>query len=279
MILVYVVVALVGFFVHMKWRQTYWQRKGVINLRPPSSAFTQPLSLPVDSNLIKQILTKGFHYLMGRESCHHRRDVLTMDLFNLEEEQRKYLRSKLTPTFTSRKIKVMFETLLKKTEGLETLVDKTADLKKIVSEYAESGETFAIKEIVAKFTTEIIGSCAFGTEYNYMEDPKSQDLLPNLGYKVTGSDVTPSVTLSNRQNKEKKIFCKDFISWLLLLENQGGRTTSLQLKEIPGTKQSRNDVVYRDCRMIQFKLGLVSLINNFMFSLNEKTFLSIQIVL
>ncbi|XP_066245812.1 probable cytochrome P450 6a13 [Euwallacea similis] len=298
MILLYVVLVLVGFFAYVKWRHTYWQRKGVVNL--PTDRFfgyfssnvkenlsvgdlnkaaynklklqnkthaglyrfTQPVYLPIDPSLIKRIMTKDFHYFMGRGTYHHRKDTLTMNLFNLEGEQWKYLRTKLTPTFTSGKMKMMFETLLEKTDGLQ----------KAVAKFADNKESFTIKEVVARFTTDIIASCAFGIECNSQEEPDNEfrkngaavfninpwkrvivslfprDFLATVGFKINGNKISKffidvvKETIKSRETNE--IFRKDFMHLLLQLKNQ--EITSNGSSTLNGNKKKELPVISED---------------------------------
>jgi cytochrome P450 family 6 len=85
-------------------------------------------------------------------------------LLNLTGTKWKILRSKLTPTFTSGKMKMMFN-----------LMTECADqLKHYLEEPARNGEILEMKEVMAKFTTDIIGSCAFGLQCNSMTDSDSE---------------------------------------------------------------------------------------------------------
>lgn len=59
---------------------------------------------------------------------------------------------------------MMFHTMEKCTEGLVEVLNQQSLLQEPVD----------IKEIVSRFTTDIIGSCAFGIECNAMKNPKSE---------------------------------------------------------------------------------------------------------
>lgn len=74
------------------------------------------------------------------------------------------MRVKLTPTFTSGKMKMMFH----------TIVDTAANLQKYLEKPAERKEVLEIKDIMARFTTDIIASVAFGLELNSLENPNSE---------------------------------------------------------------------------------------------------------
>lgn len=68
--------------------------------------------------------------------------------------------------FILAKLKMMFQ----------TMVDCTTELKLILEEYAVCNTPADIKELVSRFTTDIIGSCVFGINCNSLKDPNSEFL-------------------------------------------------------------------------------------------------------
>lgn len=77
-------------------------------------------------------------------------------------EEWKNLRVKLTSTFTSGKMKLMFP--LVKDCG-----DKLAQVLESMS-----SEPFDVKDLCARYTTDVIGTCAFGIEIHSLENPDSE---------------------------------------------------------------------------------------------------------
>ncbi|XP_044761156.1 probable cytochrome P450 6a14 [Coccinella septempunctata] len=121
-----------------------------------------PFYIPVDLNIIKCIMQSDFQHFVDRGVyMNEKSDPLSAHLFSLTGSKWKALRHKLTPTFTSGKMKMMFETLVDCTEGLHKVMDET------------EGKELDIKEVLGRFTTDIIGSCAFGIECKSLEDPNS----------------------------------------------------------------------------------------------------------
>jgi len=74
------------------------------------------------------------------------------------------LRVKLTPTFTSGKMKMMFQRFVECGQELQTC------LKKVV----ETGDVIEIKDILAIFDTDIISSCAFGIECIFLKNEDAE---------------------------------------------------------------------------------------------------------
>ncbi|XP_067009335.2 probable cytochrome P450 6a14 [Anabrus simplex] len=131
---------------------------GVYQSRVPSLMIRDP-------ELIKSILVKDFQHFPHRGlKVDENRDPLSANLFNLGGYKWRMLRTKISPTFTSGKMKMMFQ-----------LIEECAQqLREYLAEPAEKEREVEMKEILAKFTTEVIGTCAFGLQFNAIEDPHSE---------------------------------------------------------------------------------------------------------
>ncbi len=91
-------------------------------------SMTTPVLILRDPELIKNILTKDFNYFTDRNSYFMEdNDPVTNHLFNLGGEPWRILRIKLTPTFTSGKIKIMFNLMKECTEELVNVISKDVD--------------------------------------------------------------------------------------------------------------------------------------------------------
>nr|XP_022910875.1 cytochrome P450 6a2-like [Onthophagus taurus] len=123
-----------------------------------------PILIPMDIDLIKTILTKDFQSFASHGTEIEAVDPILAHLFNLSGQEWKDMRVKLTPTFTSGKMKMMFNTLLDCGHQLENFLDETY----------KQNKPFDVKEIMACFTTDIIGSCAFGVECNSFQNPDAE---------------------------------------------------------------------------------------------------------
>lgn len=90
------------------------------------------------------------------------------------------MRAKLTPTFTSGKMKLMFG----------TVVSICQEMINFLNENEKSVE-IEMKDILARFTTDVIGNVAFGLDMNSMRNPDS--MFRKMGRRVF--DTPPLQTL------------------------------------------------------------------------------------
>nr|WDY85979.1 cytochrome P450 6HW28 [Pagiophloeus tsushimanus] len=188
-------------YLYSKWKHSYWKRKGVPQLQPEffygdargmmkgemsmaetfldiykkfraagakyggAYAVFGPSFVPIAPEVIKDVMQKNFecftaHFPMNPTS------IFTRGLFHLKGDSWRQTRKQLTPTFTSGKMKMMFDTMLEKTTGLGTLA----------GEFAQSGEPVNVKEVLERFTSDVVGSCGFGIDCNSLNDPNSEFL-------------------------------------------------------------------------------------------------------
>lgn len=132
-----------------------------------------PFFLATDPELIKAVLIKDFGHFVNRGMFFNERtDPVGASLFSLEGEKWKNLRAKLTPTFTSGKIKGMFPAVLKISDEFNRMV---------VKESTDDSQ-WHLKGLLGKFTADVIGTCAFGLECNGLTNPDNQ--FVNMGLRI-----------------------------------------------------------------------------------------------
>lgn len=91
-------------------------------------------------------------------------EPLSQNLFHVDSERWRFLRPKLSPSFTSHKLKRMFSLI---SDCANRLIDYT---EKLTSE----NEPVECLELMAKYATDVIGCCAFGIEMNAMSNEKNE---------------------------------------------------------------------------------------------------------
>lgn len=127
--------------------------------------FAQPVYILCDLDVIKDVLVKNFNQFHDRGLYHNERDdPLSGHLVALSGERWKRVRTALTPTFTSGKMKFMYP----------TVVEVTDRLTEFLREKLRSNEDLEMKDILARFTIDVIGTVAFGIECNSLRDPNSE---------------------------------------------------------------------------------------------------------
>lgn len=95
--------------------------------------FHAPVLMINDLDLIKQILVKDFSNFCDRGLfCNEKIDPLVGHLFSISGEKWRILRVKLSPTFTSGKLKQMFPLLMEIANEMNNTFDHSLRLSKIV---------------------------------------------------------------------------------------------------------------------------------------------------
>uniref|UniRef100_A0A2Y9D1F6 Cytochrome P450 n=1 Tax=Anopheles dirus TaxID=7168 RepID=A0A2Y9D1F6_9DIPT len=127
--------------------------------------FRDPVLMVLSPEFARTVLVKDFNYFVDRGVYSNEEvDPLSANLFFLEGNRWRKLRSKLVPTFTSGKLKAMFH----------TIVDVGTRLDRYLAERCTRMQRIDVKELLGRFLTDVIGSCAFGIECNSIENPDSQ---------------------------------------------------------------------------------------------------------
>uniref|UniRef100_A0A1B6GB64 Cytochrome P450 n=1 Tax=Cuerna arida TaxID=1464854 RepID=A0A1B6GB64_9HEMI len=134
----------------------------------------KPTFVPRDPELIKNILTKDFHHFTDRfeMNINKKSDYIHLHLFNMSGQEWKKMRTKLTPTFTSGKMKTMFLLMSKCSEQLKEFVDEEIKYNSVLD----------VKDALARFTMDIIATCAFGLDINSLTDKDCE--FYRIGIKV-----------------------------------------------------------------------------------------------
>ncbi|KAG8240166.1 hypothetical protein J437_LFUL019092, partial [Ladona fulva] len=129
-------------------------------------AVNEVVFMPRDPELIKSIMAKDFSHFHDRGfPSDENYDPISMNLFSLNGRRWKTLRTKLSPTFSSGKMKAMFPLVRKCAENLPKTIER---------EMSKYGDQMEFKELFGRYLTDAIASVAFGVEGHSLEDPEAE---------------------------------------------------------------------------------------------------------
>jgi len=156
----------------------------------------KPAVLAVDLDFIKRVLITDFHIFHDKGLFFDdEKEPISGHIFNLGGEKWKKLRSKLSPTFTSGKMKLMFPVVVK--VGQEFIRVLKSEIKK--------GNEIEMKEFLSRFTTDVIGNCAFGLEINSLSDPDNEfRRIGKMNFQEPQNSRTKAMLLMVFKNIAKK---------------------------------------------------------------------------
>lgn len=220
------------------------------------SFFAIPGIMVIDPELIKTIMVKDFHVFHDRGIYNDTKaDPLSGHLFSLEGQPWRALRQKLSPTFTSGRMKAMFETILEVADEFRTFM---------VENYDHGQRELEMKDVLARFTSDVIGTCAFGLKCNTLKNPDSdflkygkmvfeqsvpslikfvfasmfQEQAKKIGVKLTDPGVEKffmGLTRETVEFREKNnVQRNDFMNLLLQIKNKGRLVDQTDEPEITG---------------------------------------------
>ncbi|GAB0087599.1 Cytochrome P450 [Sergentomyia squamirostris] len=127
---------------------------------------TSPRLIPINLDLIKNILIKDFNNFSDRKVYYNEEDdPLSAHLFSLRGEKWKVFRQQLSPTFTSGKMKMMFP----------LVVGHNAALKNYLEKHMNSGP-MNFRQVCIRYAADVIGLTAFGLECKALEKEDTEIL-------------------------------------------------------------------------------------------------------
>lgn len=119
-----------------------------------------------DPELIKRIFVKDFNNFTNRYSGAQDHDPIGFyQLFSLKGPLWKSLRAKLSPFFSSGKLKSMYHMIDKVSNDLNQHVQTRLKNEKVELE---------LKELASLYSTDVIATCAFGVEANSLQNPDGE---------------------------------------------------------------------------------------------------------
>lgn len=232
----YVVPALLAVYLLIKWKFSYWKNRGVLSTRPRTIlgdmvdvgfkyhmvikvqklyeeskaksrylgmySFGTPTLLLTDLDLVKTVLVKDFHYFSDRALyLNERDDPAAASLLTLDSEKWKRHRHLLTPALTTGRIKHMFG----------TISNTGTHLIEYFNDFISNGEPMNARDMAARFTADVIGSCAFGLDCKALKTKDTTFI--NFSKEAFGSSAFSLVYIlfiSSFQDTARKLRCKLF---------------------------------------------------------------------
>lgn len=125
----------------------------------------KPALLIKDPAIIKHVLVKDFNYFMHRNfNVDEKVDPhANGNIFVNSSPRWKHIRTKLTPIFTTSKMKYMFS----------LMVEVAQDMSKKIANEKGSKDEMDVLELNSQYTTDIISSVVLGFKANSLIDPES----------------------------------------------------------------------------------------------------------
>ncbi|CAG4934047.1 unnamed protein product [Colias eurytheme] len=123
---------------------------------------SQPILLVRDPAILKRIFSTDFPYFYSRGLKIHNEEPMLRNLFFADGDLWRSLRKRLTHAFTSAKLRAMYP-----------LIEQVAvRLQKKALDISEENGIFDAEELMASYTTDVIGSCGFGLNVDSINNHK-----------------------------------------------------------------------------------------------------------
>ncbi|RVE51552.1 hypothetical protein evm_003822 [Chilo suppressalis] len=218
--------------------ETYWKypKEKVVGIFRSSS----PGLVIRDANFVKRILTTDFAYFHMRGLNQHPEvfEPLFRNIFFAEGDVWRLLRQRMTPAFTSGKLRAMFPLIGSRAERLQAYTAAAA----------AAGRTLDARDLMARYTTDFIGACGFGLDTDSLNDESSafrklganifnfrfrdiltlylKDMFPEIfkNFKIMGQVEDEIISLVKAIMKERNYQPagrNDFIDLLLECKSKG----------------------------------------------------------
>ncbi|KZC14178.1 Cytochrome P450 6k1 [Dufourea novaeangliae] len=124
--------------------------------------FDKPFLLIRDPELIKHVLVKDFSVFCDRYATSDVNDRIgSATIFLLKNPAWRTLRTKITPVFTSGRLKKMFHLMTLVADDLNEYLD---------GQKLENGKVIEVRDLCANFTTDMVSSIGLGLQVNSLKD-------------------------------------------------------------------------------------------------------------
>ncbi|KAL0870364.1 hypothetical protein ABMA27_005374 [Loxostege sticticalis] len=188
---------------HTQWYQEYPNEKVV------GYFFTSTPGLIIrDPELVKRVLVTDFAsfydrgLLLGDTS---NLEPLLSNLFFIKGDLWRSLRQRMTPAFTSGKLRAMFPLIVERAEKLQVRALNAA----------RGGKVMDVRDMMARYTTDFIGACGFGLDADSLNEEDSD-------FRRLGNEIFKSRWIDVVKSLGKEFFPQLFknVKFLGRMENQ-----------------------------------------------------------
>ncbi|CAG2105688.1 unnamed protein product [Medioppia subpectinata] len=164
-----------------EWEQDLYKRNGKIF---GIYEITKPVLFVSDPELVRDILVKDFHIFNNRRDFRTGADPLLDNMVSVvRDEQWKKIRSIMSPTFSTGKLKKMMPLIV---ECRNSLID---NLDKIAKTDGEKD----MKRLFGAFAMEVVIQVAFGTKVDAMFD--ENNVIIDHAKRIFGKNISPKLLL------------------------------------------------------------------------------------
>ncbi|XP_011701017.1 PREDICTED: cytochrome P450 6a9-like [Wasmannia auropunctata] len=215
----------------------------------------KPVLLINDPELIRTVLTKEFGSFHDRGLyCNEKVDPLSNHLFLISGKKWRNMRVKMTPTFTSGKLKQMFSLLKECGDELANYLKSKAQIK----------DSIEIKDMFARIETALLAVGTTVSKLTMVEATAQSYIFFLAGFETSSTTATFALyELAQHQDIQDKV-CKEIDEILA----KYGDLTYDAVNEMAYLHK-----VIKGMRFgyMQTKVGIVSLLSKYRFKLHSRT--------
>ncbi|CAG9788227.1 unnamed protein product [Diatraea saccharalis] len=207
------------------WYREYPEEKVVGYFRS-----SEPGLLIRDPELIKRVLITDFAHFYERGLHPDKRGIepLLQNLFFAEGDLWRLLRQRMTPAFTSGKLRAMFPLIIERAEQLQSRTLAAS----------REGRTMDARDLMARYTTDFIGACGFGLDAGSLNDENSE--FRKLGNQIFEFNISMAIITIL---KDAFPLLSRNLKYMSRLENQVISLVNQILKVRNYQLSSRNDFI------------------------------------
>nr|QZP43551.1 cytochrome P450 monooxygenase CYP6AB190 [Ephestia elutella] len=138
-----------------------------------------------DPEIAKRILLTDFNYFHSRGLYPHRTDVepILRNLFMVDGDVWRLLRQRLSPLFSTGKLKAMFHLIITRAEKLQLLTEEITER-----------DFYDARELMARYTMDFIGECGFGINMDTLSEENNQFM--RLGKRMFHRNLRDTLSLA-----------------------------------------------------------------------------------